>query len=29
MAAGQQWVLTAMPDATTPGMICVKANRAH
>ena len=25
-AAGQQWVLTAMPDGAAPGMICVKAN---
>jgi hypothetical protein len=27
-AAGQQWVLTAMPDHTVPGMICVRANPA-
>lgn len=27
-AAGQQWVLTAAPDTSTPGMICVKADPA-
>jgi hypothetical protein len=28
-AAGQEWVLLAMPDRTTPEMICVRATPHH